>query len=166
MTSATLPQGDTRLLDTEAAQQLLNSTELARFAYVAKDGTPRVLPIGFHWNGAELVFATFEGAAKVAALRARPAVAVTIDTTNVPPAALLVRGDVTMTDVDGVVPEYALMQHRYYGPEMAAQSVADIEQAGRRMVRIALRPTWVGVFDFQTRFPGGGSAEDFARRGQ
>lgn len=165
MTSATLPQGDTRLLDTDAARQLLHSTELARFAYVAKDGTPRVVPIGFHWNGDELIFATFGGAAKVAALRARPTVAVTIDTTNVPPAALFLRGDVTLTDVDGLVPEYALMQERYYGPEMAAQSAAEVEQAGRRMVRIALRPSWVGVFDFQTRFPGG-TAEDFARRGQ
>ena len=162
----TLPQGDIRLLDTEAAQRLLNSTELARFAYVAQDGTPRVLPMGFHWTGDELVFATFDGAAKIAALRARPTVAVTIDSASLPPAALLVRGDVVLTEVDGVVPEYALMQQRYYGPDMAAQSVADVEQAGRRMVRIALRPAWVGVFDFQTRFPGGGTAEDFARRGQ
>ena len=52
-----LPQGDVRLLDSEPAQQLLNSTELARVAYVAGDDTPRVLPMLFHWTGEELVFA-------------------------------------------------------------------------------------------------------------
>lgn len=163
---ATLPQGDTRLLDTETARQLLSSTELARFAYVANDGTPRVLPMCFHWADGELVFATFGGAAKIAALRARPAVAVTIDSADLPPAALLVRGEVTVTDVDGVVPEYALMQHRYFGPEMGSAAIAQIDRPGLRMARIGLRPAWVGVLDFQTRFPGGGTAEDFARRGQ
>lgn len=39
---AALPQGDVRLLDTDSAQGLLASTELARVAYVAADGTPRV----------------------------------------------------------------------------------------------------------------------------
>jgi hypothetical protein len=27
-------------------------------AYVAKDGTPRVVPIGFTWNGSEVVMCT------------------------------------------------------------------------------------------------------------
>jgi hypothetical protein len=35
---------------------------------------------------------------------------------------------------------------------------------GTRMARVALRPSWVGVLDFQTRFPGGGTAEQFDRR--
>ncbi len=161
-----LPQGDVRLLDSEPAQQLLKSTELARVAYVAGDDTPRVLPMLFHWTGEELVFATFHGASKIAALRARPAIAVTIDSAALPPAALLLRGNVTVTDVDGIAPEYVLAQQRYYGPDMAAASAAEADRPGVRMARIALRPTWVGVFDFQTRFPGGGTAEDFARRGQ
>jgi hypothetical protein len=36
-----LPQGDVGLLDSAVAQRLLVSTELARLAYVAGDGTPR-----------------------------------------------------------------------------------------------------------------------------
>jgi hypothetical protein len=166
MTVMALPQGDVRLLDTETAQQLLNSTELARLAYVAADGTPRVLPMFFHWTGDEIVFATFHGASKIPALRARPAVAVTIDSASLPPAALLLRGRVTVTDVDGIVPEYALAQYRYCGPEIGAASVAEVDQPGVRMARIALRPDWAGVLDFQSRFPGGGTAEDFARRGR
>jgi hypothetical protein len=162
----TLPQGDVRLLDSAPAQRLLASTELARLAYVAADGTPRVLPMFFHWTGDELVFATFGGAKKIAALRRRPAVAVTIDSAGLPPEALLLRGRVTVTEVDGVVPEYALAHYRYAGPEQGAANIAEVDQPGLRMARIALRPEWVGVLDFQQRFPGGGAADDFARRGR
>jgi hypothetical protein len=161
-----IPQGDVRLLDIAPAQRLLASKELARLAYVASDGTPRVLPMFFHWTGNELVFATFGGAKKIAALRARPAVAVTIDSTGLPPEALLVRGPITVTEVDGIVPEYALAHCRYAGPEQGAANIAEIDRPGVRMARLALRPEWVGVLDFQHRFPGGGTADDFARRGR
>ncbi|MFI7576862.1 pyridoxamine 5'-phosphate oxidase family protein [Micromonospora sp. NPDC049497] len=165
MTTA-LPQGDVRLLDHPVARKLLASTELARLAYVASDGTPRVLPIMFHHTGDEVVFCTFAGARKIPALRARPDVAVTIDTTDAPPEVLLLRGRVTVTDVDGVAPEYLAAHRRYGGAEQEAAVRADTDAPGLKMARIALRPTWVGVLDFATRFPGGGTAEDFARRGQ
>src|ERR1700736_2087212 len=90
--STPLAQGDPRLLDTDLAQGLLNSTELARLAYTARDGTPRVFPMLFHWSGEEIVFATFAGARKIAALRARSAVAITIDRGGPPPQVLLIRG--------------------------------------------------------------------------
>ena len=48
-------QGDLALLDDPVAQELLHSTNLARLAYVWRDGTPRVVPIWFHWDGEELV---------------------------------------------------------------------------------------------------------------
>jgi hypothetical protein len=34
------------------------------------------------------------------------------------------------------------------------------------MTRIAVRPTWVGILAFSTRFPGGATAEQFAQRGR
>jgi len=120
----------------------------------------------FHWTGEELVLPTFAGSHKVAALLANPDAAVTIDTAGPPPAVLLLRGRVDLVEVDGVLPEYAQAHRRYYGPEQAAAAVADADKPGVRMVRIALRPSWVGVIDFQTRFPGGGTVEDFAKRGQ
>jgi hypothetical protein len=52
-----------------------------------------------------------------------------------------------------VVPEYALAARRYMGEEAAAGYLAQIDQPGTRMARIAVRPTWVGVIDFQTRLP-------------
>lgn len=51
----------------------------ARLAYIALDGTPRVLPIGFHFDGTHIVVATAEGAPKIAAIESNPHVAVTID---------------------------------------------------------------------------------------
>jgi len=120
----------------------------------------------FRWTGQDLVFSTFAGSHKVEGLRRAPDVAVTIDRAGPPPEVLLVRGRVSVTDIDGVVAEYAEAQRRYYGPEQAARAVAEVERSGARMVRIALRPSWVGTTDFVDRFPGGASAEEFARRGQ
>ena len=155
MMTSTL-QGAPELLEHDTAIRLLSSTELARLAYVAHDGTPRGMPMLFHWTGTELVMATFAGAAKIEALRARPDVAVTIDRPGPPPEVLLLRGPVELTEISGIVPEYAAAHRRYYGEEQGAANVAQADQPGVRMVRIALRPTWVGVLDFQTRFPGGG----------
>lgn len=162
----TLPQGHLDLLKTDVAQRLLESKELARLAYVAADGTPRVMPMMFHWNGEEIVFATFAGAKKIKALRAKPDVAITIDTSGMPPEVLLLRGGAEVTDVDGVVSEYGLAHKRYGGEEQGKQAVAEVDKPGLRMARIAVRPTWVGVLDFMTRLPGGATPEEFANRGQ
>jgi hypothetical protein len=110
---------------------LLASNLPARFAYVAADGTPRVLPSWFHWTGEELVMPTFiaaphilRPAARLKALRANPNVAVTIDTENFPPHALLLRGQVSVTEVQGIVPEYGLAAQRYLGKEEATSYLA------------------------------------------
>jgi hypothetical protein len=155
-----LPQGDVGLLESDAARRLLGSGIPARFAYLALDGTPRVIPTWFHWTGDELVMPTFVAAphvrhpaARLAALRANPAVAVTIDTEDSPPVGLSIRGRASVTELDGVAPEYALAAPRYMGAEAAASYLAMIDQPGTRMARIAVRPSWVGLVDFQTRLP-------------
>jgi len=148
-----LPQGDLRLLESDVAQRLLASTLPARLAYEGHDGKPRVVPIWFHWTGQELVMASLPGASKVAALRARPDVAVTIDTDEFPAEVLLLRGQAHVTDVDGVVPEYAEAARRYLGEGPADDFLAQIDRPGAKMHRIAVRPKWVGVLDFQTRLP-------------
>jgi hypothetical protein len=50
--------GDLEFLDHPVAQHLLNSTELAQLGYTWMDGTPRTIPIWFHWDGEAMVFAT------------------------------------------------------------------------------------------------------------
>ncbi|HLU72724.1 MAG TPA: hypothetical protein VKZ82_11105 [Nonomuraea sp.] len=97
--------------------------------------------------------ATFAGAARLRALRDRPDVAITIDTDAMPPEVLLLRGRAEVTEQDGIVPEYALSHHRYAGPEQGARNVAEMDVPGVRMARIAVRPSWVGVLDFENRLP-------------
>jgi hypothetical protein len=150
-----LLQGDVRLLADPIAQRMLASTELARFAYVATDGTPRVIPIGWIWNGAEIVMATFAKSTKLRALRRNPAVAITIDEPGPPPNVLLIRGRTVLDEVDGVPAEYEQMQISNYGPEHGAAAVEAVRKSGAHMVRIVVEPTWVATLDFQTRFPGG-----------
>ncbi|MFE7525524.1 hypothetical protein ACFU7Y_07360 [Kitasatospora sp. NPDC057542] len=126
----------------------------------------RVFPMLFHWTGHDVVLSTFFPARKIAALRAKPDVAITIDAAGTPPQALLIRGRAQVTDVDGIVPEYRLTMRRYAGDEQGAAQVAAVDRPGVRMARIAVRPAWVGVLDFLTRFPGDSTAAEFNRRGQ
>jgi hypothetical protein len=149
----TLAQGDLALLNDPIAQRLLASKELARLAYVAKDGTPRVIPMLFQWTGEEIVFGSYASASKLHSLRANPDVAITIDTMGPPPDVLLIRGRAELGPVGGIVPEYAAAHRRYYGDEQGTANVEAIAKDGVRMVRVAVRPTWVGALDFQTRLP-------------
>jgi hypothetical protein len=155
-----LPQGDVRLLETEVAQQLLASRIPARLAYVAVDGTPRVVATWFHWTGDILSMPTFLAAphlhrpvGRLRALRANPDVAVTIDTETWPPKVLTIRGRVEIHEVDGVAAEYAASARRYLGDDAGQGYLAQIGQPGTRMARIDLRPAWVGVLDFDSRLP-------------
>jgi hypothetical protein len=65
----------------------------------------------------------------------------------------MLRGRATIELVDGVAPEYAAAARRYFGDEQGAAWVAQIRQMGDQQCRIALRPEWVGILDFETRFP-------------
>ncbi|MEV1110990.1 MULTISPECIES: pyridoxamine 5'-phosphate oxidase family protein [unclassified Micromonospora] len=150
--AANLPQGDLKLLDTALAQRLLGAP-VARLAYTSRDLTPRLIPVNFLWTGDELVVGAFAGTYKIRDLRARPDVAVCIDTADGLPEVLMLRGQVTLTEVDGVLPEYATIQRAGMGDEAGAAYLEAIDKPGLRMVRIGLRPTWVGLVDFQQRFP-------------
>jgi len=162
MTADALPQGDVRLLETELAQELLHSSIPARLAFVATDGTPRVVPTWFEWNGDEIVMVTYVAgpnvgirhpAARIAALRANPTVAVTIDTEQFPSQSLSIRGRADIDEVDGLAPEYIAAAHRYLGDEGAAGMLASMDQPGTVQARIVVRPTWAGLLDFVDRLP-------------
>jgi hypothetical protein len=154
-------QGDPRLLESPVAVKLLGSALPARLAYTAPDGTPRLVPSWFHWTGTEIVTATWVSgphvrhpARRIRDLRARPEVALSIDTDDQPPLVLQIRGRATVSEIDGIVPEYALAARRYLGDEAAAQYLGQLDAAAVRMARIGITPTWVGLLDFQTRLPG------------
>lgn len=146
-------QGSLALLDDPVAQQMLQSTYPARLAYTWTDGTPRVVPIWFHWNGKEVVFGGPTDAPKMEVLRDGTKVAVTIDGDEWPYKVLLLRGTVHIDVVDGVSQEYAAAAERYFGPEQGEAWVAQMGTLAPQMARIVMTPEWVGILDFQTRFP-------------
>ncbi len=146
-------QGDLALLNAPVAQELLQSTIPARLAYVSRDGTPRVVPIWFHWTGAVFVLGTPLTAPKVKTLQANPKVALTIDGNTFPYKVLQVRGTVQVETVDGVVPEYAIAAERYFGIEQGKAWVEQVRGMFSQMARIVVQPEWVGILDFEQRFP-------------
>jgi hypothetical protein len=160
--SAAIPQGSLEILETPLAKTLLASAIPARVAYTAKDGTPRIAPSWFQWTDGELVMPTFvqaphvqAPARRLAALRARPDVAVSIDTEATPAQVLLIRGRAQVTPVEGIDPDYAASARQYLGEQTAREYLAMADQPGTRMARITVRPSWVGLLDFAGgRLPG------------
>ena len=153
----TTAQGDVAVLQDPVATELLTSRQVARLAYTWTDGTPRVVPIWFHWNGEAVVMGSPLGAPKLAALAVHPEVALTIDDEESwPYKALLLRGPAQVERLDDTAPEYAAAARRYFGDEQAQQWLAQL--AGRPMARITVRPTWACVIDFVTRLPSALSA--------
>ena len=146
-------QGDLALLNAPVAQELLQSTIPARLAYVSRDGTPRVVPMWFHWTGDVFVLGTPLTAPKVKTLQANPKVALTIDGNTFPYKVLQVRGTVQVETVDGVVPEYAIAAERYFGIEQGKAWVEQVRGMFSQMARIVVQPEWVGILDFAQRFP-------------
>lgn len=146
-------QGDLALLKDPVAEELLASTIPARLAYNWLDGSPRVVPIWFHWNGSEFVLASPPKAPKLRALRKDPRVALTIDGNEFPHAVLLIRGTAKVEMCEGVVPEYALSARRYFGEEQGTAWVENVRGMLSEMGRITVSPSWAAVLDFQTRFP-------------
>lgn len=146
-------QGDLGLLRHPASQELLYSKIPARLAYVWTDGTPRVIPIWFHWNGHDIIMATPPKAPKLKALAKNPKVSLTIDDNTFPHKVLLIRGTARLDPVEGIVPEYAAAAERYFGPEQGKGWVNHLRSMVSSMVRITITPEWVGLLDFQTRFP-------------
>jgi hypothetical protein len=141
------------ILDRPISQELL-ARDLTRLAYVAKDGTPRNVPIGFTWNGSEIVLCTTKNAPKLHALRNDPRVALTIDTEVHPPKILLIRGRVELDVVDGIPDEYLQMNGSYeMSPEQRVEWEAEVRDLYDGMVRIVVTPTWVKLIDFETTLP-------------
>src|SRR6266496_4141485 len=127
-------QGSLALLDDPIAQELLHSTIPARLAYIWLDGTPRVVPIWFHWTAREFVLGTPAKAPKLKALAKNPKVALTIDDNTFPHKVLLVRGTARTEPVEGVVPEYAIAAERYFGREQGQAWVAQMGKMVSSMV--------------------------------
>jgi hypothetical protein len=148
------PHEITAVLNRPIGQELL-ARDITRLAYVAKDGTPRNVPIAFAWNGATIVMCTAKKAPKLQALSRNPMVALTIDTEVHPPKILLIRGRAELDFVDGIPDEYLQATNTY---EMTPEQRVEWETEVRSlyhdgMVRIVVTPTWAKLIDFETTLP-------------
>jgi len=143
----------TATLNHPYSQELL-ARDLLRMAYVAKDGTPRNIPIGFAWNGSQIVVCTTTNAPKLHSLRHNPAVALTIDTEVHPPKLLLIRGTAELDVVDGIPEEYLQMNGSYQmTPEQRVEWEREVHALYDGMVRIVITPTWAKLIDFESTLP-------------
>jgi hypothetical protein len=144
------PQEMTEELDHAGARDLLNSATLLRLAYNGSDSFPRVIPIGFLWNGNQIVICTAVTAPKAKALSSRPNVAITIDVGDTPADAksLLIRGVANVDIVDGVPDEFLEASRK----TLPAEHFEDFERQVRamydQMARISIEPVWARFFDF------------------
>ena len=149
----TSPTDVATVLDDPISRTLLER-DIARLAYTATDDTPRAVPMAFVWNGAELVMCTTPDAPKVASLRRRPELALTIDTEVHPPHILLIRGTAQLDEVDGIPDEFLAANSTY---QMTAEQRRDWEVEVRSlypsMVRIVVTPTWAKLIDFERTLP-------------
>jgi Pyridoxamine 5'-phosphate oxidase len=155
-----VPAQDAKILARElnhpGAQELLTTQTLTRLAYTGPDGFPRVIPIGFHWNGREVVVCTAPISPKVRALAARPQVALTIDTDDgTASRALLLRGIATIDVVDGIPSEYLAAATKTMDGDQSHQFEAQVRAMYKQMARIVIEPRWARYYDFGAgRIPG------------
>lgn len=132
------------------AKKLLQTATLCRLAYNGLDGLPRVIPIGFYWNGTAIVVCTATTAPKVRSLAERPEVAVTIDGGATPAEAqsVLVRGRATLETVDGIPEEYLQATTKVMDEAAVTEFEGMVRQMYQQMVRITIEPRWARFFDY------------------
>ncbi len=152
---------DIEALSDPGAEELLASPQPLRLAYDGRDGSPRVVPVGFLWKAERIYVCTAITAPKVAALRERPQVAGVIDQgiSSGDAKQLLVRGTAEVEIVDGVAPEY-------FEAAAKGEGGGDLEEFEERVraifdqqARIAITPEWARFYDF-----GAGKLPPFLQR--
>jgi hypothetical protein len=155
----TTSAAQTELLTDPVARELLSSTIPARLAYTWRDGTPRVVPIWFHWTGEEILLGAPPNSPKMKVLADRPSVSVTIDSNEWPCKVLLIRGMASVTVEEEPFPEWLLTAQRYLGEESGRNMLALVKQTFPAWARIAIRPEEVRILNFGAgKFPSAWSA--------
>jgi PPOX class probable F420-dependent enzyme len=142
-------------VDDPVVAKLLSGPNLARLAYIGLDGRPKVVPIWFGYannGGGEFIMVTGPKADKVRALAKHGAVALTIDGSTPPYSVLLIDGDATVEETDGMAAEYPAIVERYLGAA-AEGYLAPMRTRVKTQRRIRVRVRAWRVLDFVKRFP-------------
>jgi hypothetical protein len=142
-----------QVLELPISRQLLRDEPIMHLSYTGRDGAPRVIPIGYLWDGARFLMWTIPGAPKVDALEADGRVAITIDVLGPPPRVLLARGRATLETVDGVPDGYLGASHRTLPREAWDDFDTQVRGLYKQMTVIAVTPEWAKLLDFETTAP-------------
>jgi nitroimidazol reductase NimA-like FMN-containing flavoprotein (pyridoxamine 5'-phosphate oxidase superfamily) len=144
------------------AQQLVRDEPVLRMSYTARDGSPRVIPIGYLWDGVSFLLWSLPISAKVAALEADPRVAITIDVIGPPPRVPLARGRAELSIVEGVPDGYLQASHRGMPEQAWAAFDEQVRSLYEQVVAITVTPDWAKLLDFETTLPS--AVETLVRR--
>ena len=142
-----------RVMELPIARQLLRDECILHLSYTAPDGAPRVIPIGYIWDGARFLMWTVPDSAKVGALQVDGRVAITIDVLGPPPRVLLARGRATLETVDGVPDGYLEASHRTMPREAWEGFDTQVRALYKQMTVITVIPDWARLLDFETTAP-------------
>jgi hypothetical protein len=135
------------------SRQLLRDEPIMHLSYTAPDGGPRVIPIGYIWDGSRFLMWTIPGSVKVGALQADSRVAITIDVLGPPPRVLLVRGRAALETVDGVPGGYLQASFRTLPQEAWGDFEKQVRAMYKQMTVITVTPDWARLLDFETTAP-------------
>lgn len=135
-------------------QKLLTAPIPARLAYIGLDGDPRVIPISYLWDGEAFVCASPPDWYKVRSMAKNPNVALTVDSNDFPPLILSARGTVEIEYDQGLPEQYVEASRRIVGEEKMPEWEKNVRSENRNMALIRIKPTWLKVVDFESRYPG------------
>ncbi|MGI5422049.1 pyridoxamine 5'-phosphate oxidase family protein [Actinomadura luteofluorescens] len=153
MTAAMSAEDIAEVMNRPYARELLASRIPARLAYTGLDRTPRVVPVGYDWDGARITVASAVSSAKTKALRATPDVALTIDSEDFPPKVLLLRGTAQVDVVAGVPDVFLRASRRRMSDDQWPDWKAGVHALYDQMAVITITPTWAKLLDFETTIP-------------
>jgi hypothetical protein len=152
--TATMSAHDiTEIMNRPYARALLTSRTPARLAYTGLHGDPRVVPVGYDWDGIHVGIASATTSAKIAALQANSKVALSIDTEDFPPKVLLLRGTAHVEVVDGVPDVFLRASKKRVPDDQWAEWKAGVRGLYDQMAVITITPTWAKLLDFETTIP-------------
>jgi Pyridoxamine 5'-phosphate oxidase len=165
MTATMSAQDIAEVMNRPYSREVLASAVPARLAYTGLDGDPRVVPVGYDWDGTRVHVASAVGAAKTTALRANPKVALSIDTEGFPPRVLLLRGTAHVEIVDGVPDVFLRASKKRVSDDQWSEWEAGVRALYDQMAVITITPTWAKLLDFETTIPKAEEAIVRARSG-
>ena len=146
-------QGSVALLQEPLALELLAAGIPAHLAYTWKDGTPRVVPMWFHWTGDAIAMVCPPDSSKLKVIKDGTPVTVSIDYEAWPARLLSVRGTATTQSIEGEAEFYDEMVRKYLG-----DGTDDWRAMYRKLcptvVQLIITPEWVSLIDVaHNRFP-------------